>query len=107
MPSFFTSKTSLSLLEELFPTSFKASTLHVNRELGCGVTEFLGTEVWFPDRKRISVLSPYESNMHANFSFKLYIRHTPNNPILFQRKKELNLCYMPVRHFKVNWALWV
>lgn len=35
----------------VFSTSFKASTLHVNRELGCGVTEFLGTEVWFPDKE--------------------------------------------------------
>lgn len=54
----------------MFPTSFKASTLHVNREPGCGVTEFLCTEVWFPDKENETLSpSPYESNMHANFFF--------------------------------------
>lgn len=76
----------------VFRTSFKASTLHVNREPGCGVTEFLSTEVWFPDKENETLSpSPYESNMHANFFFKLYLRLTLNNPILFQRKKRVKL----------------
>lgn len=76
----------------MFPTSFSASTLHINREFGCGLTEFRCTEVWFPDKEN-EILSPchYESNMHANFFFFLNCVSDSHRKILLllQRKKKV------------------